>query len=114
MGSARTPYPALQPAEPILADHLVSIGEDRGRHCQPERLGRVEIDGQIEFARRLDRQIGGIAARCRGLKSRIMGTISAYGISVLARLKLTAAGKHQLLRAISARRLSKANHYGDR
>ena len=39
-------------------DHLVSTRLHDQRHCQAERLRRLEIDGQLEFHRLLDRQVG--------------------------------------------------------
>jgi hypothetical protein len=41
-------------------DDFVGAGEDRWRDRQPERLGGVEIDDQLEPGRLRDRQIGGI------------------------------------------------------
>jgi hypothetical protein len=39
-------------------DHLVGGHLHDQRHCQAERLRRLEIDGQLEFHRLLDRQVG--------------------------------------------------------
>ena len=47
---------------PALLDHLVGAGEDRGWDGEPESLGDVEIDHQLEGRRLLDRQIGGLGA----------------------------------------------------
>src|SRR5215467_5083387 len=41
-----------------LLDHVVGADEDRLRDRQPERLGGLEIDHQLELGRLLDRQIG--------------------------------------------------------
>src|SRR5438132_12018284 len=42
---------------PSLLDDLVGTGEERSRHSEAERVGGLEIDDQLEFARLLDRQI---------------------------------------------------------
>jgi hypothetical protein len=50
---------------PSLFDHLVRSGEERLRNRQPERLGRFEIDHELECCRGLNRQVGGVgAAEC--------------------------------------------------
>ena len=41
-----------------LFDHLVGAAEQRWRNVEAERLGGLEVDGQLEFGRRLYRQIG--------------------------------------------------------
>src|SRR5262249_43467655 len=41
-------------------DHLVGAGQQRRRHLQPERLGRLEVDDKLELARVLHRKIGGL------------------------------------------------------
>ena len=40
--------------EPELLDQLVGTREQRGRYCQPERLGGLEVDKQLELDRGLD------------------------------------------------------------
>ena len=42
----------------ILFDDLVGAGEDCGRNIQPERLGGLEVEHQLEFGRLLRWQIG--------------------------------------------------------
>jgi hypothetical protein len=42
-------------------DDLVGAGEDRGRDRQPEGLGGVEIDNQLEGGRLLDGRSAGLA-----------------------------------------------------
>ena len=39
-------------------DHLVGAGEQRRGDCKAERLGGLEIDGQVEFGRLDNRQVG--------------------------------------------------------
>ena len=43
-------------------DNLVGTGEDRRRNGEAERLGRPEIDHQLEFRRLLDRQVPGFGS----------------------------------------------------
>ena len=41
---------------------IYSNGEERLWNCQPKRLGRFEIDRELECCRGLNRQIGGVGA----------------------------------------------------
>ena len=50
-------------------DHLVGKREKRRRDRQPERLGGLQIDDELELDRRLDRQIGRLLARENGGQS---------------------------------------------
>ena len=45
-----------------LFDHPVGAGEHRSRHVERERLSRLQIDHQLEFDRRLHRQLA--TSRC--------------------------------------------------
>ena len=47
-----------------LFDHLVGTRKQLGRHGQPERLRRLEVDHQFEPRRLLDWQIGRHSASC--------------------------------------------------
>src|SRR5581483_12288014 len=42
---------------PVLLDHLVGAGEERGRHVQSKRFGGLQIDRQRELGRLHDRQV---------------------------------------------------------
>jgi hypothetical protein len=44
-------------------DHFVGAGEERGWDSKAERLGVLEVDGQLEFDRPLDRNIVGLVLR---------------------------------------------------
>jgi hypothetical protein len=46
----------------VLFDHLISEQLHRAWGREPERLGGLEIDDQLEFGRLLDRQIGRLVA----------------------------------------------------
>ena len=50
------PYAPQQRAS--LFNNLVGAGEQRLRHGEPEGLGGLEVDGEIEFGRILNWQIG--------------------------------------------------------
>jgi len=43
-------------------DHLVGAGEQRNWEREPERLGSLEVDDQLDFSGLLDRQGGGLLA----------------------------------------------------
>ena len=43
-------------------DHLAGAGLQRQRHGQAERLGSLKVDHQLEFGRRLNRQIAWLFA----------------------------------------------------
>src|SRR5262245_25433541 len=45
-----------------LLDHVVGADEDRLRDGQPERLGGLEIDHQLEFGRLFNRHVGRLGA----------------------------------------------------
>ena len=45
-------------SKPVLFDQLVGAQEEGLRDRQPERLGGLEIDDQLELRRLLDRKIG--------------------------------------------------------
>jgi hypothetical protein len=51
-----------QSQQTLLLDHLVGVGEQRGRHSDAERVGRLEIDNQLELGRRLHRKVRGFLA----------------------------------------------------
>jgi hypothetical protein len=42
-----------------LINHLIGASQQRRWDGEPERLGRLEVDHQLEFIRRLDRQVLG-------------------------------------------------------
>src|SRR5262249_28584397 len=43
-----------------LFDHLIGASEQRRRHVETERLGRSQIDDEIESGRLLDRDVPGL------------------------------------------------------
>ena len=43
-------------------DHLIGASEQRGRDCEAERFGSLEVDNQLVFGRRLDRHVGWLLA----------------------------------------------------
>src|SRR5438132_7944920 len=43
-------------------DHLVGSSKKRVRHGQAKRLGGLDVDGQLELGRLLDREVGGLLA----------------------------------------------------
>ena len=45
-----------------LLDHLVRLEEKRRGDREPERLGGLEIDNQLEFHGLLHREVGGLRA----------------------------------------------------
>src|SRR2546429_4647299 len=44
-------------ANGILFDHLVGACEQRRRHVEADRIGRLQVDDQLELARSHDREI---------------------------------------------------------
>ena len=49
---------AAKTAPLALFDHLVGDGEQCRRNFEPERLGGLEIEHELEFGRLHDRQFG--------------------------------------------------------
>ena len=52
--------PPVCPAR--LLDHLIGQEEQRGGYRQPERLGGLEVDDQLELQRLLHGQLRGLGA----------------------------------------------------
>src|SRR4051812_35885464 len=52
-----SPMPITVACLPESLDYLVGADEQRLRHGQTERLGRFQVDDQLEFSRMLHRQI---------------------------------------------------------
>ncbi len=46
----------------MARDHLVGLGEQRGRHGEAKRLGGLAVDDQFELGRLLDGEVGGLSA----------------------------------------------------
>ncbi len=42
----------------LLLDHLVGAHQERFRYREAERLGRLEVDHELELGRLLDGQVG--------------------------------------------------------
>jgi len=62
LGIEPPPYSDQCARRPTSFDHFIGAGEDRWRDRQPERLGGLQIDDQLELRRLLDRQIGRLGA----------------------------------------------------
>ncbi len=45
-----------------LFDHLVGADEQRGRHGEAERFGRLHVDHELDLGRLLYRQVGRLGA----------------------------------------------------
>ena len=45
-----------------LLDHLVGAGEQRRWNLKADRLGRLQVDDELEFGRQLDRHFGWLLA----------------------------------------------------
>jgi hypothetical protein len=55
--SAITGREQMRQIEPLF-DHLIGAADKRQRHGDAERLGRLEVDDQLELGSVLDRQVG--------------------------------------------------------
>ena len=53
-------WPGSQSA--ALFDHLIGASEQRRRNFEPERLGGLEIDDEVELGRLHDGEVGGLRA----------------------------------------------------
>src|SRR5262249_61288614 len=50
----------FEPPSPFTSfDHLVGAKQDRGRQLDADRLGGLGVDDELQFGRKLDREIGG-------------------------------------------------------
>src|SRR5262249_872222 len=49
-------------AKAPLFDHLVGAGEERWRHIETERPGRLQIDDELKLSRLQDRKVGRLRA----------------------------------------------------
>ena len=49
---------AKQPDELAPFDHLVGAGEQRRRNVKADRVGRLQVDDELESGRQLDRHFG--------------------------------------------------------
>src|SRR4029453_11919350 len=45
-----------------LLDHLIRLEQERGGQCQPQGLGRLEIEDQLVLPGRFDRQVSGFGS----------------------------------------------------
>jgi hypothetical protein len=72
-------------------DHLVGAGEQRRRNFQAERFGGLEIDGELEFDRRLNRELGRLGS--------FEDAIDVYGRAPKQIDKVDAIGKSTPLRS---------------
>src|SRR5262245_46012294 len=64
-----------------LFDHLISACQQRGRDRQAERLGRLEVDDEVELVDLLDRQVPGVGAEKDALD--VLGREPAQSEAVL-------------------------------
>src|SRR5436309_1098764 len=58
----KVPLPDRSPAAKISINQLVGAQQSRGRQCDTERLGGLEIDDDVEFCRTLDGPLGRTSA----------------------------------------------------
>jgi hypothetical protein len=62
----------------MLFDHLVGGGEQRLRHGDPESLGALEIDNEVEFNWLLNGDVGGLSST-KYFVHNIRGTLKECG-----------------------------------